>query len=115
MLDDTLAQRLRLRVHAGSAQVQACAAGIPWLGFVVSPTCRRVKSRKVIEATRHLVQRHAAWRCGDLGFSAFDASVQGWISHVRHANTWGLRQHVLARLPLEMARSMDEYIEINSI
>lgn len=57
---DFLAQRLRLRVHEGSAQVQACADGIPWLGFVVSPHRRRVKSRKVVEATRHLVRRHAA-------------------------------------------------------
>ena len=96
---DFLAQRLRLRVHEGSAQVQACADGIPWLGFVVSPHRRRVKSRKVVEATRHLVRRHAAWRRGDLAFSAFDASVQGWINHVRYADTWGLRRHVLERLP----------------
>ena len=24
-----------------------------------------------------------------------DTSVQGWINHVRYADTWGLRQHVL--------------------
>jgi hypothetical protein len=37
------------------------------------------------------------------GFGEFDASVQGWINHVRYADTWGLRTHVLARLPLSGA------------
>ena len=96
-----LARRLRLRVHEGSAQVQACADGIPWLGFVVFPDHRRVKSRKVVEATRHLGDRHAAWCAGEISFAEFDASVQGWINHVRYADTWGLRRHVLGRLPLE--------------
>jgi hypothetical protein len=32
--------------------------------------------------------------CGTVN-AEFDASVQGWITHVRYADTWGLRQHVL--------------------
>ena len=28
-------------------------------------------------------------------FAEFDASVQGWINHVRYADSWGLRRHVL--------------------
>ena len=32
---------------------------------------------------------------GPLSFAEFDASVGGWINHVRYADTWGLRQHVL--------------------
>jgi hypothetical protein len=98
---DFLARQLRLRVHEGSAQVQVCADGIPWLGFVIYPDYRRVKARKVVEATRHLGERHAAWVAGEISFAEFDASVQGWINHVRHADTWGLRQHVLQRFPLE--------------
>jgi RNA-directed DNA polymerase len=96
-----LARRLRLRVHEEAAQVQACKDGIPWLGFVVYPDHRRVKARKVVQATRRLAERHAAWRAGAISFAEFDASVQGWINHVRSADTWGLRRHVLERLPLE--------------
>ena len=96
-----LARRLRLRVHEESAQVQACAHGIPWLGFVVFPDHRRVKARKVVQSTRRLAERHAAWRAGAISFAEFDASVQGWINHVSNADSWGLRRHVLNRLPLE--------------
>lgn len=98
---DFLARRLRLRVHEGAAQVQPCAQGIPWLGFVVYPDPRRVKARKVVQATRRLGERHAAWVAGEISFAEFDASVQGWINHVRYADSWGLRRHVLDGLPLE--------------
>ena len=55
----------------------------------------------MVQSTRHLTERHAAWRAGAISFAEFDASVQGWINHVRHADTWGLRRHVLQGLPLE--------------
>jgi hypothetical protein len=35
------------------------------------------------------------YRAGALSFAEFDASVGGWINHVRFAGSWGLRQHVL--------------------
>lgn len=86
---------LRLEFHQGSAQVQPVQAGIPWLGFVVFPTHRRVKARKVVQASRRLGERYTAWRAGEISFAEFDASVQGWINHVRYADSWGLRRHVL--------------------
>jgi hypothetical protein len=96
-----LARRLRLRVHENSAQVLPCRCGIPWLGFVVFPDHRRVKSRKVVAATRRLSQRYDAWCAGEISFADFDASVQGWINHVRFADSWGLRESVLDRFPLQ--------------
>lgn len=95
-----LGRRLRLRLHEHSAQVQACAAGIPWLGMVVYPDRRRIKGRKVVEGTRRLQHLYDAWRRGAISFGEFDASVQGWIAHVRHADTLGLRDHVLGRFEL---------------
>jgi hypothetical protein len=65
-------------------------------GFVVFPTHRRVMARKVVAATRRLDGRYAAWQRGELSFAEFDASVQGWINHVRYADSWVLRTHVLS-------------------
>lgn len=89
--------RLRLTVHENAAQVAPVETGIPWLGFVIYPTHRRIKSRKVVQGTRRLAERFDAWRAGRISFGEFDASVQGWINHVRYADSWGLRQHVLGR------------------
>ncbi len=90
----------RLALHEGSLQVAPTAAGVPWLGFVVYPTHRRVKARKVRHSTQRLGHLYERWREGAISFGEFDASVQGWINHVRYADTWGLRQHVLGRFDL---------------
>jgi hypothetical protein len=37
-------------------------------------------------------------KANQVTFAEFDASVQGWINHVRYADTGGLRKHVLGRL-----------------
>jgi Reverse transcriptase (RNA-dependent DNA polymerase) len=91
---------VRLTLHADSAQVLPVAGGIPWLGLIVYPDHRRVKRRKVVAASRRLTARYDAWRRGEITFAEFDASVQGWIGHVRHADSWGLREHVLSRFDL---------------
>jgi retron-type reverse transcriptase len=94
---------LRLTVHEEAAQVTPVDRGIPWLGFVVYPTHRRVKARKVRVATRRLRARLDAYHGGRLGFAALDASVKGWVNHVRYADTWGLRRHVLGSLQVRRA------------
>jgi Reverse transcriptase (RNA-dependent DNA polymerase) len=92
--------RLRLIVHDTRAQVLPVANGIPWLGFVVYPTHRLVKARKVRTATRRLRTRVADYHAGRINFADLDASIRGWINHVSHADSWGLRRHVLDTLPL---------------
>lgn len=86
---------LRLRFHETCAQVIPTKDGIPWLGFVIYPQHRRVKRRKVVEADNRLTSRFDRWQRGEISFAEFDASVQGWINHVRYADSWGLRRHVL--------------------
>ena len=67
------------------------------MGFIVFPEYRRLKGRKAVEATRRLAERFDEWQAGHISFAVFDASVQGWINHVRYADTWALRTHVLDR------------------
>jgi hypothetical protein len=89
--------RLRLTIHEPQAQVIPVDAGIPWLGFVVYPTHRRIKSRNVVKFTRRLHARWGEYTRGQISFAEFDTSVQGWINHVRYADTWGLREHLLGK------------------
>ena len=50
----TFLAKLRLTIHAHSAQAQPVTVGIPWLGFVVYPTHRRLKQRNVVGFRRRL-------------------------------------------------------------
>ncbi len=96
---------LRLRIHEESADVQPTRCGIPWRGFVVYPSHRRVKSRKVRDARRRLSACLDEYHAGRITFAELDASVQGWINHVRYADTWGLRRAMLSRLVIRRPTS----------
>ena len=89
---------LRLIVHSRQPQPRPVGEGLPFLGFTVYPTHRRLKRRKVIYAGRRLtdVSRRASQRA--LSVSAWRACVQAWIAHARHGDTWGLRRALLRRL-----------------
>ena len=87
---------MRLTVHEGAAQVQTAASGVPWLGFVVYPDHRLLKRRNVVNFRRRFRRNLDLYAAGRLSFAELDASVQGWVNHVRYADTWGLRRAVLS-------------------
>jgi len=101
---------LRLTIHESQAQVIACEHGIPWLGFVVYPTHRRLKSRNVVKFTRRFEANLDLYQAGEITFAELDASVQGWINHVRYADTWGLRQHLFDSHPFRHPPNPDSEI-----
>ncbi len=93
---------LRLTIHEPQAQVIPTKDGIPWLGFVVHPTHRRLKSRNVVRFTRRFEHNIDLYEQGKITFAELDASVQGWINHVRYADTWGLRRHIFDKHPIRI-------------
>lgn len=92
---DRLAQ-MRLTIHEAEAELTPCAQGIPWLGFVVYPAHRKLKRRNAVNFTRRLAHNLDLYQAGQISFAELDASVQGWVNHVRYGDTWGLREHVFS-------------------
>ena len=90
---DQLADQ-RLTIHPG-AHPRPVTEGIPFLGFVVFPTHRRLKRRKVIHYRRRLKAMLHAYSDGMLSADQVTASILGWINHARYGDTWGLRHAVL--------------------
>ena len=82
---------MRLTIHEERAQVFPVQSGIPFLGFRIYPDHRRVKSRKVISYRRKLHRTLS----GNFTFVGLTASLQGWVNHVRYADSWGLRRAML--------------------
>jgi len=91
---------MRLTIHAGPAQATPVTQGIPWLGFVVYPTHRLLKRRNAVKFPRRFEHNLDLYRAGEISFAEMDASVQGWINHVRYADTWGLRDHIFSSHPI---------------
>jgi len=90
---------LRLSFHPG-AHPRPVAEGMPFLGFIVFPTHRRLKRRKGIHFQRRFKALRLAYQRGEATFDQTQASVQGWVNHVRYADTWGLRRAILSRYPM---------------
>jgi retron-type reverse transcriptase len=86
-------QRLRLTIHPG-AQPRPVREGIPFLGFITYPDHRRLKARKGFHFRRKLSRRMLEQRSKRTGWSRVNASVQGWVNHVRYGNTIGLRKAI---------------------
>ncbi|MBL8131751.1 MAG: group II intron reverse transcriptase domain-containing protein [Anaerolineae bacterium] len=91
---------LRLTIHQESAQVMPCHVGVPWLGFIVYPTHRLLKRRNAVSFSRRLERNIDLYESGRISFAELDATVQGWINHVRYADTWGLRRQIFDSHPI---------------
>lgn len=91
---------LRLTLHEHRAQPRPVTQGIPFLGFTVYPDHRRLKRRKGIGYRRHLYTLYAQYQRGEIGRTEIDASVQAWVGHAMHGDTWGLRTELLGNVVL---------------
>jgi retron-type reverse transcriptase len=92
--------RLRLTIHEARAQARPVTEGIPFLGFVVYPERRRLKSRTGIAFARRYRDLAVRYAGGEVTLDQVTASVQGWINHARYANTTALREAVLGGVSL---------------
>jgi len=90
--------RLRLTIHPG-AQPRPTSEGFPFLGFVVYPTHRRLKRRKVAAYRRKLKRVVTDWIAGETTREIVEASLLGWINHARYGDTWGLRASLVREIP----------------
>jgi len=89
-----------MTVHDNEAQVMQVRDGIPWLGWVVYPTHKRLKRRNAVNFTRRLEHNLDLYEAGRITFAELDASVQGWIAHVDFGDTWGLREYIFRNRPI---------------
>jgi hypothetical protein len=89
---------LRLTIHENQAQPRPVTEGIPFLGFIVFPTHRRLKRRKGVAFRRRLKTLLQRYQAGEIELEQLEASLQGWINYVRYGDTWGLRRAILSEV-----------------
>jgi len=88
---------LRLKIHPCKSTIYPVTNGIPFLGFLVFPDHRRLRRDNGVYFQRRLARLIRRYAAGELEREELDASVQGWIAHAAHGDTWGLRRSILAR------------------
>ncbi len=90
--------RLRLTLH--QPQVYPVTNGLPFLGFRIYPTHRRLKRRRGIAFQRRFRHLYHLYQSGEMPRSRLDASARSWAAHASWGDTWGLRRAVLGAYPL---------------
>ncbi|NHZ71799.1 MAG: RNA-dependent DNA polymerase [Aquificales bacterium] len=89
---------LRLKIHAHKTSVHPVTNGIPFLGFLIFPTHRRLQQHNGKKFQRRYKRQLRQVAAGRLSYEKLDQSVQAWIAHASHADTWGLRRALLRPL-----------------
>jgi RNA-directed DNA polymerase len=108
---ETFLISLRLKLHARKTTVYPVTSGIPFLGFRVYPTHRRLQRSNGLRFQRRLRKLLARYQAGSISLAEMNASVQGWVAHAAHGDTYRLRQCILEQAVIPPA---DETVDTTS-
>jgi retron-type reverse transcriptase len=86
---------LRLKIHPIKSQCFETRLGAHFVGFRVFPTHTRVRAENLRRARRRF---HARYAKGEMSHTQIQKSLQSWVAHLNHADTWQLRQQLFGSL-----------------
>ncbi len=89
-------QQLRLTLHPRKTHLYPTERGLPFLGFRLFATHRRLLSGGLHRARRRLRHQRRAMARGELSPEQFRRSLASWIGHAGHGDTWRLRELLLS-------------------
>lgn len=93
-------QSLRLVMHPRKSTVYPVRGGIPFLGWRIFPTHRRLKRENVRAFLRRYRAQVQAYRAGEIELKDLTTSTVAWIAHAAHGDTYRLRTKLLRELPI---------------
>jgi retron-type reverse transcriptase len=96
-IEDYLAG-LRLKIHPVKSQLFQTKEGANFLGFRILPDRIRVRTENLRRARRRLRQMQTDHANGKISSSQVAQSLQSWVAHLEHGDTWQLRQQIFASL-----------------
>jgi retron-type reverse transcriptase len=85
---------LRLKIHPIKSQLFETQQGACFVGFRVLPDHIRVRANNLHRARYRLKRLQQAYALGQLSFQQLTQSIQSWAAHLKHADTWHLRQDI---------------------
>jgi hypothetical protein len=94
-----------LQLHQDRAKVSQTWEGLDLLGYHVFPHYRRVRSDNGLRFRRRLRAFARGYAEGRLDWADVDPSVQAWIGHACHADTWGLRERLFSEVHFQRERA----------
>lgn len=84
----------RLLAHPYKSHITPTTVGIDLLGYFITPWHIRLRNDNGHRFSRRLRRFASQYRAGEVKWTDFNPSVQSWIGHARHADTFGLRSTI---------------------
>jgi hypothetical protein len=82
---------LRLKLHENRAFPRPTISGIPFLGFQIFPTHKRLKHRNVVHAFRRTKDLAKRYQSGEIDYKRVRAGMLGWLAHACFGDTFAIR------------------------
>lgn len=88
---------LRLKMHPIKSQLFETRYGANFVGFRILPDRIRVRNDNVRRARRRLMALQRQYAVGDIELEPLVQRLQSWEAHLKHGDTYRLRQRVFDR------------------
>lgn len=95
---ETYLSTIRLKIHPIKSQVFTTKLGATFVGFRVLPDRIRVKNDNVHRGKKRLRKMRIDFAEGIITEEEIARSLQSWIAHLQHGDTWRLRQKIFNSL-----------------
>ncbi|MGJ3253254.1 MAG: RNA-directed DNA polymerase [Elainellaceae cyanobacterium] len=89
---------LRLKIHPVKSQLYKTEIGANFVGFRVFPNHIRVRSENLRRSRRRLRRLKHEYKINQVSFTTLTQSIQSWGTHLKHADSWRLRDDIFTTL-----------------
>jgi retron-type reverse transcriptase len=94
---------LRLRLHPTKDAIFPVRQGIRFVGYRIWPTHVKLPARNVYRFRRRLRRLQVRYARHEIDSLAVASRINSWLGHAGQADTWRLRQRLLAEHPFRRA------------
>ncbi len=98
---------LRLKLHERKSRVYRVQEGISVWGYRVFPTHRLLKKDNALHMRRKLKKLSREYKEGAISLEEIQQSIQSWIGHASHADTYRLRERILGSVVFQRGGAGD--------
>lgn len=91
-----LREHLELELN-NKSRYYPCAQGVNFCGFRIWPTHRLLRKSCKTKVKRHVNKWNKLWKNGDLDYKIAIPSLQSWIGHASHCNSYNFKKNILQK------------------
>jgi retron-type reverse transcriptase len=93
-IQNFLAEQLKLELHPHKISLRPLAQGIDFLGYVILPNHRVLRTTTKRRMLRKVSERHSGYFKGEVAGDSFNQTMQSYLGMLSHADTHELTQNL---------------------